>query len=190
MFKIKKMKKVFSFSVIILLGYSVFAQDTLLRKNSDSMRLRMDTSMSVSPSKEKMDTALNSNSNSTINSGSSSMDSTKKTAEAPANQTNTSVTTTVTTDTTAKVAVSDRIVMKDDKVYVVKNNESVFLEKNYKLESGAIVTAAGMVKYPSGKSAQLKNGQSIELKKPTTTEAKKTIENKKSNVTTHRKKVQ
>lgn len=184
------MKKVFSFSVIIMLGYSAVAQDSLLRNNRDSMNSKMDNTMPVTPSTEKMDTALNSNSHSTINSGGNTMDSTSKTVEAPANQTNTTVTTTVTTDTTTKVAVTDRIVMKDDKIYVVKNNESVLLEKSYKLESGVIVTSLGMVKYPSGKTAQLKNGQSIELKKPVTTDAKKTSESKKSKVTTRRKKVQ
>ena len=184
------MKKVFSFSVIIMLGYSAVAQDTLLTKNRDSIHLKMDTTMSMSPSKEKMDTSLNSSTHSTINSNGHSMDSTSKTVEVPANQTNTSVTTTVTSDTTTKIALTDRIVMKDDKIFVVKNSESVLLEKSYKLENGVIVSSLGMVKYPSGKTAQLKNGQFIELKKPATTVVKKSSENKKAKVTTRRKKVQ
>ena len=53
--------------------------------------------------------------------------------------------------------------MKDDKMYIVKNNESAILDKNYKLPNGVFVTADGSVNYPGGKTVKLKNGQFIEL---------------------------
>lgn len=58
---------------------------------------------------------------------------------------------------------TDRIMMKDDQMYLVKNNESSILDKNYKLESGVVITKDGDVKYPGGKTVKLKNGQFIEL---------------------------
>jgi len=61
--------------------------------------------------------------------------------------------------------VSDRITMADDKIYVIKDGDSSVLSKEYKLSSGASVMPDGTVKYPTGKSVNLKNGQFIELPK-------------------------
>lgn len=65
--------------------------------------------------------------------------------------------------TSSKETLTDRVMMKDDKMYIVKNNESAILDKNYKLSNGVFVTADGSVNYPGGKTVKLKNGQFIEL---------------------------
>ena len=65
--------------------------------------------------------------------------------------------------TSSKETLTDRVMMKDDKMYIVKNNESAILDKNYKLPNGVFVTADGSVNYPGGKTVKLKNGQFIEL---------------------------
>lgn len=184
------MKKVCSFSVIIMLGYSSLAQDSLSVNRKDTMHSKMDSTMPATLPKDKMDTTTLSGVNgSTMNSGSDSTDTSAKVSTGSSSQT-LSATTSVTTDTTVKVSVSDRVIMKDGKVYLVKNNEPALLEKSYKLESGAIVSTTGMVKYPSGKSAQLKNGQFIELKKIVIADVKKKTENKKSTVSVKKKTVQ
>lgn len=182
------MKKVSIFSIVILLGYSALAQDTLSNKGKmkmDSMQVNKDTTLPLH-SKDKLDTANTGASGNTMNSTTNTLDSAGKSTGNVTSQTQTT-TTTVATDTTSKAVVTDRVIMKDDKVFMVKNNESVLLEKSYKLESGAVVSTTGIVKYPSGKIAQLKNGQFIELKKPVSTEVKKTVESKKSSVSLKKK---
>ena len=44
------------------------------------------------------------------------------------------------------------------------------------------MSTTGIVTYPSGKMPQLKNGQFIEVKKPVSTEIKKSTESKKPTV--------
>lgn len=73
---------------------------------------------------------------------------------------------------------ADRVMMKNDTMYMVKNGENTLLEKNYKLESGAIVMVDGSVKYPSGKTVQLKNGQFIALAATKEMDAKDKTKNK------------
>ena len=58
---------------------------------------------------------------------------------------------------------TDRILMRNDSLLLIQNGEATGLDKEYKLQSGAVVNSKGVVKYPSGKSVQLKNGQFIEL---------------------------
>ena len=58
---------------------------------------------------------------------------------------------------------TDRILMRNDSILIIQNGEATGLDKEYKLQSGAVVSTKGMVKYPSGKTVQLKNGQFIEL---------------------------
>jgi len=58
---------------------------------------------------------------------------------------------------------TDRILMRNDSLLIIQNGEATGLDKEYKLQSGAVVSIKGMVKYPSGKTVQLKNGQFIEL---------------------------
>ena len=58
---------------------------------------------------------------------------------------------------------TDRILMRNDSILIIQNGEATGLDKEYKLQSGAVVSTKGMVKYPSGKTVQLKNGQFIAL---------------------------
>lgn len=94
-------------------------------------------------------------------------------------------TTNTTTADTVAVPLSDRVVMKSDTMYILQNGEYTLLEKNYKLSSGALVMPDGSVKYPSGKTVKLKNGQSIVItkKEEVTTEKTNKIPKKTSKTT-------
>jgi hypothetical protein len=59
---------------------------------------------------------------------------------------------------------SDRVMMKDGEMLVVKNGESTKLTDDIELPSGQVVTADGTVKKKDGTSVKLKDGQYIELK--------------------------
>ncbi len=108
------------------------------------------------------------------NSGMNNTDSSKMTNNTGnTNSSTTSGSKDSSTTTTVAEKVSDRVAMADDKVYVIKNGDSSILNKEYKLSSGASVLPDGTVKYPTGKSVMLKNGQFIELLKKTTEEATK-----------------
>jgi hypothetical protein len=82
-------------------------------------------------------------------------------------QTNTNTTTTTATADSATV-LTDRVIMRDDTMYIIKNGETTNLSETFKLESGATVSREGLVTYPSGKTVTLKNGQFIEITKVTT----------------------
>ena len=75
---------------------------------------------------------------------------------------------------------SDRIIMREGAMYLLKNGETMPLENTYKLESGVLVMTDGSVKYPDGRLVNLKNGQFIELKSKT----KKTEMNSSTNTST------
>ncbi len=79
---------------------------------------------------------------------------------------------------------TDRVMMKDDKMYLLMEGNATEMEKDYKLSSGALVSTTGSVKYPGGKIVTLKNGQFIEIK-PTVSETvyKKVAKSKKSTKT-------
>lgn len=67
------------------------------------------------------------------------------------------------TTATNTTTLTDRVIMKEDKMFLIKNGESNPMEKNYKLASGAVVMTTGTVKYPGGRIVKLKNGQFIEI---------------------------
>ena len=176
--KIKNMKKLIILSAAVLVSVAVFAQDTIPGKAKDSMQKkinRADTTLSRSPKKwtkdsanAAMDTMAGKNSsvvdtlNPTALNGDSILknmkDTSKSIAVNPPGNSNTM------SDSTAEKTVSDRVVMRDEKMYLIKNGENTLMDKSYKLESGAVVGVNGTVKFPSGKMVQLKNGQFIELK--------------------------
>jgi len=178
------MKKVISLSVVIMMGISAMAQDSTSTINKtmgkDSMQRSMDSTMTQTPATLNKDTALGAV-KPIVDSARSAATSTKDSLAAKSVITTTTVT--VAADSATKVIPTDRVIMKDDKIYMLKSGESSLLEKSYKLESGAVVSTTGSVKYPSGRVVQLKNGQFIELLKPvsssTTTDTKKTTETKK-----------
>ncbi len=85
-------------------------------------------------------------------------------------QTNTNTTATTTTTADSATVLTDRVIMRDDTMYIIKNGESSNLTETFKLESGATVSREGLVTYPSGKTVTLKNGQFIEITKVTTTD--------------------
>lgn len=70
---------------------------------------------------------------------------------------------------------ADRVLMMDDHVMVVRNGVSTALEDSIKLQSGAIVTKDGSVRYSNGTKTKLKKGQYINLNlSKNTTESKQT----------------
>lgn len=183
------MKKAISLYVAVMCGIVVFAQDTTAGKNNFPPNNNRDT-VPGNSAWNKKDTSFSSkgqwpkdsvnkktwpNTDSTLqHSGNMKTDSTNTTYQSGSQTGSTQDTSTSTSSqkstTTAAdnkatdtVTLTDRIMMKDDQMFMVKNNESSLLDKNYKLESGAVITTDGMVKYPGGKSVKLKNGQFIEL---------------------------
>ncbi|MEP7141938.1 MAG: DUF6799 domain-containing protein [Ferruginibacter sp.] len=66
-------------------------------------------------------------------------------------------------DSTSEAKPDDKIVMKDDKVIVVKKGDSTVLADSIKLGSGAVVRNDATVQFKDGTTAKLKNGQSIAL---------------------------
>ena len=82
----------------------------------------------------------------------------------------------------ADTTLTDRVIMRDDSLLIIQNGEASVLDKEFTLESGATISPEGMVKYPSGKEVQLKNGQFIEITKDSKMDkpAKKTKEGKKT----------
>ena len=144
-------------------------------------------------SSDSMNTSNSANSNpntsGTMSSDSSSMshnnqnmDSTHNATGTYNNNSNTTTTTpkstTISSEDSIKAyekTLTDRVMMKDDKMYLLKSGEATLLEKSYKLSSGAVVSTLGTVKYPGGKVITLKNGQFIETKTASTeTGVKKT----------------
>lgn len=211
------MKKAISLYVAMMFGVVVFAQDTTAGKNNFPPNNNRDTVPGNSSWNKKDTTGFDSkgqwpkdsvnkktwpNTDSTLqHSGNMKTDSMGTTAQQPGSQTgsttdNTSASSkTATAGTDSKTSdtttLTDRVMMKDDKMVIVKNNETSALDKDYKLESGATVTTDGMVKYPGGKSVKLKNGQFIELTPATeSSETKKTTKKagSKSGTTTKKKK--
>jgi len=74
---------------------------------------------------------------------------------------NTNADTSTTTETSN--APTDRVMMIDEKVMVIRNGDSTLLADKIELESGAIVTRDGTVTFKSGTTTKLKNGQFINL---------------------------
>lgn len=186
------MKRIISLSVVaMLVGVTAFAQDTTLRSNSaskDSMQKNGDSTLSQHSTTYNKDsstsTSTTMDSTNTMASGqnnSSKMSGSKDSSKSMNSHTQGNSTTVA--DTATKIIPTDRVIMKEDKMYIVKSGDSTILEKSYKLESGAIVSTTGNVKYPSGRTVQLKNGQFIELKKPVSTDTKKITESKKTTTT-------
>lgn len=62
-----------------------------------------------------------------------------------------------------KAIIEDKVVMKDDKVMLIKNGDSTLLEDSIQLKSGAVVKKDASVKFKDGTTKQLKNGQYISL---------------------------
>lgn len=93
--------------------------------------------------------------------------------------TSTTTTTTTTTTDSSSATVSDRVMMKDDAMVVIKDGQTTPLDKEYTLPSGATISTTGEVKYPSGKTVQLKNGQFIALTDDADTKPEKVKKDKK-----------
>ncbi len=78
-------------------------------------------------------------------------------------------------DTAIKEKLSDRVVMKEGQMMLVKNGEEMKMEKDVTLPSGTVITTDGTVKKKDGSEVKLKDGQYIAL--PAATE-KKTADKK------------
>ena len=70
---------------------------------------------------------------------------------------------TKTTITKTKKVVSDRVMMKDGEMLVIKKGVETKLEKSITLPDGNIVTVDGTVKMPDGSSVKLKDGEYINI---------------------------
>lgn len=60
--------------------------------------------------------------------------------------------------------VTDRVLMKEGEMVLIKNGEETKMQQAVSLPSGTVITPDGVVKKKDGTSVQLKNGQYIELK--------------------------
>jgi hypothetical protein len=71
-------------------------------------------------------------------------------------------------DTTApaktKKIVSDRVMMKDGEMVIIKKGKEMKMVKSIKLPDGNIVMTDGTVKMPDGNSVKLKDGEYINIK--------------------------
>ena len=197
------MKKVIILSITAMLSVVAFAQDTIPKNNRDSSFMKdknVDSILNQSQQNLNRDTTLvspkpqstfNKNNrtdslDSTAMNGNSKMKSSVDTMKAATmNQQNENR---AMADAAATIVLTDRVMMKDEKMYVIKDGQIAPLDKTYKLETGAIVSSKGEVKFPSGKTVILKNGQFIELKPiekmpdaKTTTPQKKPVVKKKIN---------
>ncbi len=194
------MKKVIILSAAVMLSVAAFAQDTIPKNNKDSLLMKSrngDSLLSQGQQNLNKDPLGNPNPDSLFNknnhtdslnptglNGDSKLKTGADTTKAATmNQPNDNK---AMADSSTSIAVTDRVMMKEEKMYLVKNGENTLLDKSYKLESGVVVSANGNVKFPSGKTVQLKNGQFIELKpiektpdSKTTTGPKKTVVKKK-----------
>lgn len=68
----------------------------------------------------------------------------------------------------------DRVIMKNGQMMMVKSGDTTAMAQSVTLSSGAVVMKDGIVKYKSGKTIQLKDGQFINLGKIDEDKAKKT----------------
>ncbi|MEJ7586529.1 MAG: DUF6799 domain-containing protein [Ferruginibacter sp.] len=168
------MKKLISLSAsIFMVAAMAMAQDTIPppeQKNfpdsntttMDSMRTNRNTdtdTSSLNQNNKWPDTSMNRNRPDTTPSAMNQPGTTTQPDNtSQADSTSASTTSNSTTGNTA-----DRVIMKDDKVMVVRNGDSTLLADSIRLESGALVTKDGTVTYTSGKAAQLKNGQYVSL---------------------------
>ena len=89
-------------------------------------------------------------------------------------ETDASSKTTKTTKT--KKVVTDRVMMKDGEMLIIKKGVETKLENSITLPDGNVITADGMVKMPDGSSVKLKDGEYIKItpKKITKTTTKTT----------------
>ena len=129
---------------------------TSANQNSNWNSTTRSDSMSTSNSTQSNTTGNNTTGNTTGN-------------NTTGNNTNTTSSSNTTTSSDSATIVTDRVIMRGDTMYIIKNGESTNLSETFKLESGATVTTDGTVTYPSGKTVKLKNGQFIEITKATTT---------------------
>lgn len=159
------MKKVIILSAAFMLGVAAYAQDTIPTINKKSLN-NLDTTLNKSKGilMDKMK-----NVDSTLSEGQQNLGKDSLSKNITTDTSNTTATTVDSklngaVDSAAAVVLTDRVMMKEEAMYLVKDGESTLLDKSYKLESGAVISTTGNVKFPSGKVVQLKNGQFIELK--------------------------
>ncbi len=62
-----------------------------------------------------------------------------------------------------KEKVTDRVIMKDGEMLIVKNGEIAKMEKDVTLPSGSVIKKDGTLKKKDGSEIPLKNGQYIEI---------------------------
>lgn len=183
------MKKITSLSVWIILGLGAFAQDTIPKSNlnrTDTIPAynKTDTGSSELKNRAKTDSnyakkepwyldslqeksfTKNDTTRQKWNAASGSIDTQAAGAENKMDSSTSakSSNTTAMASSVDTVKITDRLLMYNDSMYLIKNGDSTILEKPYTLESGTVVMIDGNVKFPSGKTVMLKNGQFLEIK--------------------------
>lgn len=68
-----------------------------------------------------------------------------------------------TTEKSKEKVTEDRVFMKNNKIFVVKNGKTTPLSKSMKLNDGSTIMANGTLKMPDGSSMKLKNGERINI---------------------------
>jgi len=89
-------------------------------------------------------------------------------------------------DTAANQQITDRVMMKDGQMMLVKNGMETKMEKDVTLPSGTVISTAGVVKKKDGSEVQLKDGQYIAL--PAAIEKKPAVKEKKAGKPSPKKK--
>ena len=162
--------------------------------NNNTMSSDSTTSNSATTVNGSNNTMSNDSSSMSSNNNHNHMDSISRNSGSQSSTLNNTATTNSATITADSIkayekTLTDRVLMKDDKMYMLKDGEATPLEKSYKLSSGAVVSTLGTVKYPGGKVITLKNGQFIEIK-PATTQTERTKKSTKAVVVKKRVKTQ
>jgi len=190
------MKKLIGLSAaFFLITATVISQDTIptAKQNlpnstkTDTIpnvnKWNKDTSALGRANTQKGDTSMKSNSpdSALANNNNKWPDSTAATANTPTGQDSAAQANTLAKADSmsgTKTVVEDKVIMMDEKVYVIKNGDSTLLSDSLTLPSGAVVKSDASVRFRDGSVTKLKNGQYISIKpapaetsKPDTTSA-------------------
>lgn len=135
--------------------------------NTDSTNKNWNNNMDSSKSNATQWADSTQHNNSNNNTVTDSLNAQKKTWESgdsTANNNNNSSTATDSTATATTSSLSDRVMMRDGSMYLIKNGVESKMTEDVTLPTGGKVAADGTVTMASGKTVKLKDGQYIEMK--------------------------
>lgn len=139
--------------------------DSTYQKRNYPDSMRNDTSSFAGRNQMSDSMQTSTTTTDSLSTANSTQSSTMNRADSMSTSNNTSANTTTTTTLDSTTVLSDRVIMRDDAMFLIKDGQTNSLSETYKLESGATVASDGTVTYPSGKTVKLKNGQFIEITK-------------------------